>query len=315
MDKLTKIQGALIGGAIGDAIGFIVEKKPIVVVQEFANTLSRTGEYTIPFRTYPKDYEFGQYSDDTQFSKLLILAHLEQKPYLQYLLADFKSDKLIGLGKNTRTILSHYLNKPDEVVEVKLLDNISNGSLMRTGVVGLLYHKESELKYHSRSHSQLTHNTPDALNACELLSSVVSQLIEGINPHKIVEKFSPEMKHLILKGMWTHSPEELRKEILKRTDLAKEWQGVPPLAQDTLHAALVSFMKFHDKSYKELLIHTLSLGGDTDSTCSIAGALWGACNGVDKIDAEFRYIIHDHKQFNEAYFMTLGMEVLNYRNK
>lgn len=41
------------------------------------------------------------------------------------------------------------------------------------------------------------------------------------------------------------------------------------------------------KSFTEVMIHTMCLGGDTDTNACIAGALYGACFGGDNIDRDW----------------------------
>lgn len=61
--------------------------------------------FLVKNRTYPKIYEFGQYSDDTQFSKLLIQSYINKVSFKELLVQEYKKDNLIGLGKNTKKLL------------------------------------------------------------------------------------------------------------------------------------------------------------------------------------------------------------------
>jgi poly(ADP-ribose) glycohydrolase ARH3 len=55
------------------------------------------------------------------------------------------------------------------------------------------------------------------------------------------------------------------------------------------------------KSYKDSVIYAISLGGDTDTIASMAGAISGAYLGIEAIPQEWRL-----KLENRAYIETLA---------
>lgn len=310
MDKVKKIQGAIISGAIGDALGFIIEKQSIEKVRNFCQQLITEGTYSIPFRTYPRKYKFGQYSDDTQFSKILSISYLENKSFKALLVDEFKKDSLVGLGKNTRSLLKYYSKNLNFDAPLSMRENISNGALMRSWVIGLLFSNNEKIKEESEIHSKLTHETKESLLTCTFLAQVISLVLENdqFSKSEILDLCPDDYKELLSNGLKTNGEEELRQLLLYKP-LEKEWEGVPPFAVQTLVASLVTFLKHKDDSLKELLCSAYLLGGDTDSTGSISGALWGCYNGINKVDTEFRDIVHDEDMCKEDYLMDLAKSI------
>lgn len=311
---IKKIQGAIISGAIGDALGFIIEKQSITTVKSFCYQLDKENSYSIPFRTYPKNFQFGQYSDDTQFTKILATSFLENKNFKDLLCQEFKKGNLVGLGKNTKNLLNLY-SKNKEVIP-EMTHNISNGALMRSWVIGLLFSNQDKIKEESINHSKITHDSPESLLTCNFLAQTINLIIQkpSFNKNDIIQLFPSEYVDLLNQALILKNEEELR-QLLIFKPLEKEWEGVPPLAVQTLVGSLVSFLNHKDDSLKHLLCSTFLLGGDTDSTGSIAGALWGAYNGIDKVDKMFRNIVYDNNSHQEDYLLELGIKVSNFRTK
>jgi hypothetical protein len=136
----------------------------------------------------------------------------------------------------------------------------------------------------------------------------------SFNQNDIINLCPSEYIDLLNQALSLKNEEQLR-QILIFKPLEKEWEGVPPLAVPTLIGALVSFLNYKDHSLKKLICSTLRLGGDTDSTGSISGALWGAHNGIDKVDKMFRNIVYDNNSHQEDYLLELGIKVSNFRTK
>jgi ADP-ribosylglycohydrolase len=65
------LAGSLLGLALGDALGFVVEARPPEEARDYVSRwlrLGRAGE-----RSHP-EFPFGQYSDDTQLARELLLS-------------------------------------------------------------------------------------------------------------------------------------------------------------------------------------------------------------------------------------------------
>ena len=66
-----RLAGCLLGQALGDALGFVVEARPPDVAQAYVRDwllAGRAGE-----RAHP-DFPFGQYTDDTQLARELLIS-------------------------------------------------------------------------------------------------------------------------------------------------------------------------------------------------------------------------------------------------
>ncbi|MDH5781336.1 MAG: ADP-ribosylglycohydrolase family protein, partial [Dehalococcoidia bacterium] len=71
-------------------------------------------------------------------------------------------------------------------------------------------------------------------------------------------------------------------------------------ALNSVPTAIYCFLK-QPKSYKDSVIYAISLGGDTDTIASMAGAISGAYLGVEAIPQEWRL-----KLENKAYIEDLA---------
>ena len=56
---------------------------------------------------------------------------------------------------------------------------------------------------------------------------------------------------------------------------------------EAVPCAIYAFLQFGGKSFKELIPYAISLGGDTDTIGSMAGAISGAYLGVEAIPQDW----------------------------
>lgn len=312
----NKVQGALIGGAIGDAIGFLIEKKPLDLVLQFCAQLQDKNTYLVKNRVYQQTYDFGQYSDDTQFSRLLILSHIENKNFKDLLIQEYPN--LTGLGKGTNKILKYWTTNPNTETPSELTNNISNGSVMRSWAIGLLYDRLEQITQHNLNHGQLTHNTKEAINCSLYIAKVMNYLVKLDDPKNVDIDFiisladhEPLLKALVANTVKKNNVDEIRNILITPNMLG--WEGVPPLAIPTTVGIIASLIKTIDSGFKDTLIYGLSLGGDTDTVCSVLGALKGCLVSVDSIEPLFRNIVHDKQQYKEDYLIDLSSKVVQFK--
>lgn len=66
------------------------------------------------------------------------------------------------------------------------------------------------------------------------------------------------------------------------------WYHFCPYSGEAVPCAIFAFLKCSQDSFQELIPYSISLGGDTDTIASMAGAIGGAFWGVEKIPQEWR---------------------------
>lgn len=309
--SIANFQGAVLGGAIGDALGFLTEKKPIIETENFVKTFLETKQYSIPFRTYPKNYLLGQYSDDTQFSRILISSLIEcsgfnAANYFSKLQEAFNKNELIGLGTNTNKIFRAANKKQDLST---LLNNSSNGSLMRAYPIGLFFSKEDEILQYSKEQSVITHNTDEAIFACQMLALTINHLkdnsINSLHSHWQNNNFlNFDFSFL------SYSLTDAQKYI-QSISPNLEWEFVSPSAKATLAAVYYVIHNHKHGSFTDAIMKAISLGGDTDSVASIVGTIIGYHHGRSAIPAYWNNFVHDEEKFDQNYLMDLSKELYN----
>ncbi|MBA3260209.1 MAG: ADP-ribosylglycohydrolase family protein, partial [Gemmatimonadales bacterium] len=140
------LAGSLLGLALGDALGFVVEAQPPDVARDYVSgwlQAGRAGE-----RGHP-DFPFGQYSDDTQLARELLLSVRDAKGWDPATFAArvgglILSGRDVGAGPGTRSAgMRILLGAPWEHAGTPA-PYAGNGSAMRAGPVGLLFGGDSE---------------------------------------------------------------------------------------------------------------------------------------------------------------------------
>src|SRR4029077_13187569 len=100
----NKFGGCLIGQCLGDALGFIVEGQPTTACSSYVDDVVRTGNAP---RLGRGRYPFGQYSDDSQLARELVLSIVDRGKfdavdYAGRIAAIFREDRIVGRGLATQ---------------------------------------------------------------------------------------------------------------------------------------------------------------------------------------------------------------------
>ena len=156
---------------------------------------------------------------------------------------------------------------------------------MRSAPVGLLRRFDPKQAFELGARSAaITHGNPSGYLSAGMVSTIVRYLMDGTDIHAATEESLQ-----ILKG-WDGYEETLR-AVTEALDVAKSdsnghptiihsigggWVGEEALAI-ALYAVLVA------KSYVEAVRIASNHDGDSDSTASIAGQIWGAWKGLTEI--------------------------------
>ncbi len=281
--------GALLGLAIGDALGTSVEFLPRGTFSPI-NTLLGGG----PFNLKP-----GQWTDDTSMALCLAEsliecnsfdAHDQMTRYLKWWKHGYLSStgKCFDIGKTTKDALSRFVESDDPYSGS--IDPISagNGSLMRLAPVVLyFYPSEVDAIHYAGESSRTTHAAPEAIECCKLLASVLVKAINGKEKSVVLDSstlpFSKPKVKALAEGQY-------------KTKTVSQIQG-SGYSVASLEAALWCF--YNSTSFREAVLMAANLGDDADTTAAITGQIAGAFYGVDNIPTHWQNLLHQGNEIKD----------------
>lgn len=288
-DYLDRQRGALIGLAVGDALGAAVEFKSPGSFKPV--TGYRAGG--------PHGLPAGAWTDDT--SMALALADSlgcvgwdlndQAHRYVQWWRHGKYSvnGTCFDIGITTQQALSRFERTGDATTSGDTSGRASgNGSIMRLAPVPIRYahlfpdQLDELIKYCVES-SRPTHASPQCLSACTYFGLVLAGLIHGVDRDEVLD---PTWTHLAqLKRFQPLHPEILHvAEGSFREKKPPEIKGSGYVVK-SLEAALWAF---HDaRDFREAVLRAVNLGDDADTTGAVCGQLAGAYWGESGIPAEW----------------------------
>jgi ADP-ribosyl-[dinitrogen reductase] hydrolase len=278
------LRGALIGLAVGDALGAAVE---FCIPGSFAPVTGyRSGG--------PHGLKAGEWTDDTSMALALAdsIASVgwdlndQASRYVEWWKTGKYSvdGRCFDIGITTRRALHNFLANKNALLSGDPSERASgNGSIMRlapvpVGHADLYPNNIEELSRLADESSLSTHASEHCRSACRYLATVLAALLNGEDREEVL---SPDWKPLqTLNDIKPLHP--LIQEVAQGSFRQKQ----PPeivgsgWVVKSLEAALWAF---HDAAnFEEAVLRAVNLGDDADTTGSIcgqlAGALWGETN-------------------------------------
>lgn len=279
---LDRYLGCFFGLAIGDAIGFPIEFRPL---QEIQRRYGPLGITTLP--------ENGLYSDDTQMSLATADGLIGVKEggdptdrvYREYL-------RWFDTQKDPRqrrapggTCLSALANGSMGTVDNRLNNSKGCGGVMRTAPAGLACAPAAAFQY-GVEFAAITHSHPSGYLSAGFLSQLISHLSLGEELRRAVSA----CREMLAKY---EGHEEVLSKVEQACDLADQktnvimainsigggWTG-----EEALGIALYCALRFSNE-WKSGVLAAANHSGDSDSTASIAGAILGTRLGLNAIPA------------------------------
>ncbi len=280
-------RGALIGLAVGDALGAAVEFDP-----------PGTFEPVTGYRSGGRHgLAAGEWTDDTSMALALATSIADSgwdlgdqaRRYLDWWRQGTYSvtGRCFDIGNTTRQALIRFeqtgdphTSGPDSEWEA------GNGSIMRLAPVPAAYLQEGldrviELSVES---SLPTHRAPQCLSGCAWMGAVLAGLMLGMDRDEALDPagaitqrviawapLHPALAHVVAGSYRTRRPPEVR--------------GTGYVV-DTLEAALWAFAQGND--FEQAVLAAVNLGEDADTTGAVCGQLAGAHWGYEGIPAKWR---------------------------
>ena len=274
-----RFRGALIGLAVGDALGTTVEFRPRGSFEPVTDMIGGG-----PFQLKP-----GQWTDDTAMALCLAASLAEcggfnpgdqMKRYVRWYREGYMSatGSCFDIGNATRDALTRFERRGDPFAGSTDPHSAGNGCLMRLAPVPMAYFGDiDQAGEYSAESARTTHGALECVEASRLFGRMLHRALAGND------------KVAILSG-----DAELPFTAPAIAALAQSAYAGKPLAAisgsgyvvHSLEAALWCFQR--TESYAEAVLMAVNLGDDADTTAAICGQLAGAFYGLSGIPAAWR---------------------------
>jgi poly(ADP-ribose) glycohydrolase ARH3 len=282
-DHTARCRGALVGVAVGDALGAPFEGMARVA----AAALTRLVDDPGPMR----------YTDDTAMSIAMAVSLVERGGFdgahMAATFADqFFAEPWRGYGGGPPQIFDRIrAGEPWDRPARALFGgsgSYGNGAAMRVAPVAVFGHPDTErVADLARRTAVITHAHPEGVDGAVAQAVAVAlmldeappspeRVLDGVRPHLTTTEFTDRLDAVAA--------------AVDRGDdeYARATLGNGIAARDSVPTALYCALR-HD-SFAESVTSAVGMGGDADTIGAMAGALAGACHGVEAIPAAWRCV-------------------------
>ncbi len=295
-DDINRFRGALLGTAIGDALGTTLE-------------FMEPGTFT-PIEDIvgggPFNLKAGEWTDDT--SMMYCLAHSlvrtkscdlddQLSLYCRWWQDGVFSvnGKCFDIGNTVQAALSRYQRTGDPKSGDSDPMSAGNGSLMRLAPIPIRYYDsfEDAVKFAGLS-SLTTHAAIEAVDACRYFSGLLWGALHGVAKEELLDGiYSP------INGYWDKRPlcQSLQEIIINAAYKQKSATEIRAsgYVMHTLEAVLWAF--HGSSSFDSGALQAVNLGEDADTTGAVYGQLAGAYYGERAIPFDWTKKIAENHVF------------------
>jgi poly(ADP-ribose) glycohydrolase ARH3 len=292
-----KFAGALIGTAIGDALGASLE-----------------GWHTLPeseVQALADKRRLLVYTDDTHMAigvaeSLIAEAGFDGEHMAHTFIRNYDREPFRGYGPGPPRIFrmikgGEAWNQASE--KLYRGGSYGNGSAMRIAPIGVLFHDDPlRLKEVARQSSQITHahelgKQGAALQAYAVALATAATPSSPPDSAGFLRKLGDFIEHEVYRQK-LGAIEELMGEHDKATVVSALGHGIE--AFNSVPTAIYSFLT-HPQSFAGAVVYAVSLGGDSDTIGAMTGAISGAYLGIGAVPRMWK-----EKLENRAYMEELA---------
>nr|WP_255733458.1 ADP-ribosylglycohydrolase family protein [Ruegeria sp. Ofav3-42] len=292
--------GALAGMAIGDALGM---PSQTLSRPQIAQHYGEITNYVAPYPDHPVSHGLGaaQVTDDTEQAFLLAKRLVEddngfdETLWAQDLLDWERDVRARGLrdllGPSSKAALAAMLAGESALETGR--NGTTNGAAMRITPVGIATKYDPSDNFLDRVElaCRMTHNTGEAIAAAAAVAAVVSRGVDGLDFDAAIETALDAAEKGQKRGFRSGEP-DMSKRITDALKLADKGISTEEFAQsvgtsvasyESVPAAFGVVRMAEGDVWKAAQI-AANIGDDTDTIGAIAGAMAGACAGIQSID-------------------------------
>ena len=288
-----RVQGALLGLAVGDALGAPLEfLSPEIARSRFGHLTEMVGNST---------WAPGEWTDDTAMALGIArgILHDPADPCPEAgrrWLAWERGAK--DVGSTIRAALGGFRQTDDWFMAARQTPQAregkaaGNGSLMRTLPVALAYPLSAEMLRQSARLSAMTHWDSQAEACCGVYNLWVSYLLAAMPARAAWELALRHARHLPYFGFETVGPSPLPSGFWQRLAKAPalayhelQPSGYAGYAVECLEAAV--WCVLNCDNYEDTMVQCVNLAGESDTMAAVAGGAAGALWGQSAIPARW----------------------------
>jgi ADP-ribosylglycohydrolase len=283
--------GAVIGAAIGDAMGHATE---FLSHDQIREKFGKDGvkNYEL-YWTSDNGTRYAPYTDDTQLAEIVLRTLLDAQGWDLHATMLLMSERFIEWKNNPqgghrgpgRACMNgcDELESGTEWSKAGHADAGGCGSVMRSYPYGLMFHDDVEkAEFWAVEGSRPTHRHPIAIAASAAMAvgtamAVHHEPIELIVGEmiRVAAKYDQDTAQLI-SDAYANAVYGVESDVVL-LDILQGWA-----AHECLAAAVYIFVRHHDDP-RAAILEGANANGDSDSIASVVGALVGAWNGFDAL--------------------------------
>ena len=273
---LERFQGCLLGLALGDALGAPYEGGPL---ERFVwRLIGKTRERKM------------RWTDDTQMSldvaeSLIAKGGVDPDDLAIRFATSYRWSR--GYGPGAAKLLKRIARGADWRQANRSIyreGSFGNGGAMRAPIIGLFFSRApAEIAEAARLSALVTHAHPLGLEGAVLLAITTALALESSDPLELFQAaaktctLEPFSSRLQIAKNWLQSGNE-------PTPAEISWRlGNGIAASESCVTAIYIAVRFLTRSFTEMQEFVIRVGGDVDTIGAMAGAVWGAANGVSKL--------------------------------
>jgi len=313
---------------LGDALGFVKEAASTAVCGTYVEDVLRPKKIDA--------LEWGQYSDDSQLARELLLSYVskgmfDQKDYARRIMVIFDKGRVVGGGFASARAARRLAEgtRLDEVGEPA--PYAGNGTAMRAAPIGLIYYDTpAKLVEASRDQSWITHKDKRCTAGAIAIAGAVAQAL-GNDPIDAKEfclklsnwtrEYDPVLGHALandLCGWIKLRPLDALTKIsavgLQGEFFNQRWEGISPFVTTSVLWSLYSFLRTPE-DYWESICAAITPGGDVDTTAAMTGAISGARVGMEGIPHDWARRVTDRGEWEYDELVRLAEQCYETRFK
>eukprot|EP00062_Callorhinchus_milii_P018454 gi/632971942/ref/XP_007902417.1/ PREDICTED: poly(ADP-ribose) glycohydrolase ARH3 [Callorhinchus milii] len=332
---LSRFRGAMAGALLGDCIGGDFEGKEAVSSREVLEAVRALEEEEEEQRQEAGPGSLV-YSDDTAMTRCVAQSLIAKQDFDEVDMAmrfaeEYKKEPNRGYGSGVVRVFKKLLSPNCKDVlkpareQFKGKGSYGNGGAMRIAPIALAYPEAKDVKKFARRNAEITHASSLGYNGAILQALAVHYALrEELKKDQYVDHLIGEMQLVENDEKSVLDAKDLNEEFpfsnrlkkvklfLGRTDVSKEEVvnelGNGIAAFESVPTAIYSFLRCMEpdpdipanyNGLQRTIIYSISLGGDTDTIATMAGAIAGAHYGFDQAPDTWRRSCEAHKDADD----------------